>query len=264
MAAVVSAMFTVFIKTEKAEGIDTIQSPEISTSAEMAALNGLAPPSSRDAFKLAPGAMLDLLQGEDVEFANPTRPNAQFDPFTVAIWKQIGAALEVPYEIILKFFGQSYSASRAAFVLAWKFFQGRRDWLAWGFCQPFWNAVITEAVARGRLSAPGFFSDPLIRAAWCGAQWTGPPAGQIDPESEANAAEKWIELEVKTRQEVTAEITGGDWETKHRQRAREEKMRVADGLSVDPNAAPAQGGDPPPAPKRDSRASRERKQEISA
>lgn len=51
-----------------------------------------------------------------------------------------------------------------------------------------YEEFITEAVARGRLQAPGFFLDPAIRAAWCGTEWYGTAQGQIDPLKEAKAA----------------------------------------------------------------------------
>jgi hypothetical protein len=49
-----------------------------------------------------------------IDTANPGRPNAQFDPFVTAIVRQIGVALELPYEILIKHFTSTYSAARAA------------------------------------------------------------------------------------------------------------------------------------------------------
>lgn len=47
---------------------------------------------------------------------NPGRPNPNFDPFVIAVLKQIGAALEIPYEILIMAFSSNYSASRAAIL----------------------------------------------------------------------------------------------------------------------------------------------------
>lgn len=44
----------------------------------------------------------------------------------------------------------------------------RREWFANDFCKPIYEIWLSEAVALGRIQAPGFFSDPLIRAAWLG------------------------------------------------------------------------------------------------
>jgi capsid protein len=63
-------------------------------------------------------------------FVNPARPNPEFDAFVMSILRQIGVGLEIPYEILIKHFTASYSASRAALETAWQFFRRRRTWLA--------------------------------------------------------------------------------------------------------------------------------------
>ncbi len=98
----------------------------------------------------------------------------------MALCRQVRVALELPYEILIKHFTASYSASRAALETAWQFFRRRRTWVARRFCQPVYEWVITEAVARGRLVAPGFLEDPLIRRAWLGAYWNGPARISLD------------------------------------------------------------------------------------
>lgn len=46
---------------------------------------------------------------------------------------------------------------------------------------------MSEAVARGRIYAPGFFQNPAIRAAYLGSEWLGPSQGQLDPVKEITA-----------------------------------------------------------------------------
>lgn len=106
--------------------------------------------------------MIGLAPGEKVSSVDPGRPNAAFDPFVMAILRQIGVALEIPFELLVKHFTASYSAARAALLEAWKFFYTQRKWLADNFCQPVYEAWLTEAVLSGRVSAPGFFDDPLV------------------------------------------------------------------------------------------------------
>jgi capsid protein len=60
--------------------------------------------------------------------------------------------------------------------------------------------------------APGFFDDPIIRAAYCSAEWTGPAMGQLNPLDEIDAAEKRIRVGVSTRQIETAALMGQNWE----------------------------------------------------
>ncbi len=219
MAAVVGAMFTVFLKTEGGEDLAAM-TPTSETGGSTA---------DKD-FKLAPGAMLNLMSNESVEIANPGRPNVAFDPFVQAILRQIGVALELPFEILIKHFTASYSAAQAALVEAWKFFRARRAWLAATLCQPVYEAVIYEAVARGHINAPGFMGDPFIRAAYLGSEWVGPPRGQINQLVEVNAARERVDMGVTTLADETAEMTGGDWERKHVQSVKEMAARVEGGL----------------------------------
>jgi lambda family phage portal protein len=230
MAAVVGAMFTVFVKTEQGDGLSGV-----TTAA------GAVPDKEQH---LGNGLILDLAYGEDIAVAQPGRPNVAFDDFTQAILRQIGVALELPFEILIKHFTASYSAAQAALVEAWKFFRARRAWLVSMLCQPFYEAVIYEAVARGLIRAPGFLGDPFLRAAYLGTEWVGPPRGQINQLVEVNAARERVDMGVTTLADETAEMTGGDWERKHPQSVKEMTSRVAGGLVAPVVAAPRRPTDP--------------------
>lgn len=223
MAAVISSMFTIFVKTESEEGLQPM--------VPMSGAETTTAPRNGD-YKLSPGAILDLQPNEAIEIADPKRPNQSFDGFVQSILRQIGVALELPFEILIKHFTASYSAAQAALVEAWKTFSARRTWMANQFCQPIYEMVIAEAIAKGFLDAPGFFSDPFVRAAYLGAEWIGPPRGQIDQLKEIRAAAYRVDLGVSTLEEETAQITGGSWETKHIQRAKEQKLRTEAGLTA--------------------------------
>jgi len=220
-AAVVSAMFTVFIKSELGEGLGVMQ-PTAETGGKA---------SDKD-FRMSSAAMLDLMPGEDVAFANPTRPNTAFDGFVQSILRQIGVALELPFELVVKHFTSSYSASRAALLEAWRFFSARRQWLSRKLCQPIYENWMEEAVSIGRISAPGFFNDPIIRAAYLGAVWIGPPKGMIDEKKETDADEKKIMIGEMTHSQVTAERTGGDWVKNIRQLKKENQLKDEAGFPI--------------------------------
>ena len=219
MAAVVSGMFTVFVKS------DTPQTP----------LGQMIEPETKVsnveddiAYEMGNGAIVGLGENESIETANPGRPNTAFDGFVISICRQIGTALEIPYELLVKHFTASYSASRAALLEAWKMFRMRRSWLVQTFCQPVYEEWLAEAVAKGRIDAPGFFEDEAVRAAWCGAKWHGPSQGQLDPLKEANASKVRVEQEFSTREQEAAELNGANWDEVHDTRAREERKRRSD------------------------------------
>ncbi len=222
MAAVVSGMYTVFIKSET----PNVDVPFGEVIPEEARIDDI----DENSYELGNGAIIALGDNEDIKEANPGRPNTAFDGFVTSVCRQIGAALEIPYELLLKNFTASYSASRAALLEAWKMFKMRRAWLATDFCQPIYEEWLSEAVAKGRIYAPGFFSDPMVRKAYCGAEWNGPSQGQIDPLKEVNAAAKRVQEGFSTRTRETQELTGGDFFRNLSLRVREEKLRREGGL----------------------------------
>ncbi len=109
-------------------------------------------------------------------------------------------------------------------------FKMRRSWMANDFCQPIYEEWLAEAVAKGRIDAPGFFDDPMVRKAYAGAEWNGPSQGQIDPLKEVNAAAKRVDEGFSTRTRETVELGNGDYFRNHRLRVVEERMRREGGL----------------------------------
>lgn len=221
MAAVVNGIFTVFVTSDK----DTSEFgfTDVIAEEEQASEDGLN-------YEIGPGMVNMLSPGEKIEIADAKRPSTNFDAFTTSLAKYVGAALEIPVEVLVKNFMSSYSASRAALLEAWKGFRMRRSWMAADFCQPVYEIFLAEAIAKGRIHAPGFFLDPVIRMAYCGAQWNGPAQGMVDPNKEVSAAEKRIAIGVSTRQRETTEMMGGDFESNVAQLARENEMMKAAGL----------------------------------
>lgn len=198
-AAVISGMFTVFIKTETGEAHSTPWQQQAGT-------------TGNSQSELGYGAIVDLAANESIDTANPGRPNANFDPFVLAILRQVGIGLGLPYELLIKHFTASYSASRAALIEAWKMFKARRKWFADKFCQPIYEAVITEGVLTGALYAPGFVEDYHTRRAYLKTVWTGDAQPQLDPLKESKASTERISNKTSNVMRETSETLGVDWE----------------------------------------------------
>lgn len=219
-AAVVSSFFTVFVKSNSGDGLN--------------AMDSIGGSSADSDYKMGSGNILDLGEGEDVTFADPNRPNKGYEAFAQAISKQIGAALEIPEEILMKMFTKSYSASRASMLEAWRYFLSRRKWVVDQFCKPIYETWFYEAVAIGRIPAPGFLTGgPEIRQAYLGARWVGPPRGMIDEVKEVEGAEKRMEAGLSSLEDEAAALTGNDWEKTHAQRVKEVTKRREAGLEID-------------------------------
>jgi len=203
-SALISGLFTVFLKTD-------IEPPE---------------EDDTDDIQLTAGGITKLYAGEDIALANPNRPNTAYDPFTTAILRQIAIGLDLPFEVMIKHFQSSYTSARASFLEAWRIYKYDRALIAKNFCQPFYEAVIEEAILLGRLEAPGFLEDPFIRAAYLGTTWSGPSSGQINEKVETEAAEKRVENGFSTAEIEAANINGTDYATNMRRRKRENQMML--------------------------------------
>ena len=191
------------------------------------------PRTNPDELDMGPGTLQTLKEDEDIKFGNPNMPVPGFDAFVKTFCKLVGAGMGIPYDVLVKEYNSSYSAARAALLDSWEDFRMRRKWFVEDFCQPAYELWLAEAVARGRVKAPGFFSDPLIRAAWCGARWIGPVQGSLDPLKEARAAALQIQHALKTHEQVTREMSGGDWDANVEQLAAENaKLTAAGGGNV--------------------------------
>lgn len=224
MAAVVSGMMSVFVTTEtgSADLGENVPGND----------EGTIDAYDTTGMELGYGSVIGLTPDAKVSTVAPGRPNVAFDPFVQAVLRQIGVALEIPFELLVKHFTASYSAARAALEEAWDYFNRRRHWLATMFCQPIYEAVITEAVATGRLQAPGFFADPAIRRAWLGTVWIGDAKAQIDELKAINAAARRVELTISSLDEESRELTGTPWEDKLPQILKERAILRAAGISI--------------------------------
>lgn len=234
-AAVISAFFTVFI-----EGAPNGNPAPIFTGAEGADTVG-------DDIKLGQGAVVGLMAGEKATIANPARPNPNLDAFITSMLREVGMALGIPQELLSKQFNASYSASKAALLDAWVYFRNVRTWLARSFCQPVYETWLAEAVASGRIAAPGFFTDPLMRWAYTRAAWHGDSMGSINPKDEVAAYASAIDARLMTRDRAVWELFGTDFTADFPQMRREhEQLLAADMLPVPKAgaAAPQSGAKP--------------------
>ena len=176
-------------------------------------------------YEMGPGTVTHLAPGEKVNFGNPNIPTAGFETFVKTLCKLVGAALELPYDVLIKEFNSSYSASRGALLEAWEAFKMRRKWFVDDFCQPVYEEWFAEAVARGRIHAPGFFTDPARRKAYTACAWNGPARTNLNPVQEVDAAIKRVEAGFSTAQEETAQMTGGDYNRNIKLRVTEAKRK---------------------------------------
>lgn len=249
MAALVQSFFTAWVETEtdpadtpfnEVGGGDIDGMSADAVSGAGSAYSNLS--ADGNEYEMGPGTVTHLAPGEKVQFGNPNIPTAGFETFVKTLCRLIGSALELPYDVLIKEFNSSYSASRGALLEAWEAFKMRRSWFVADFCQPIYEAFLAEAVALGRINAPGFFTDPLVREAWCGARWIGPVQGQLDPKKEAEAALLLTGCGIKTHEQITRELGGGDWEENVAQLQLENELLQKAGSTVHQQPVAPDGG----------------------
>jgi lambda family phage portal protein len=222
LAAVINSFYTVVITGEPGDTKQTKSSP-----------SGSGTESVNDKLTLGSGSIVRADDGTQFESFDPQRPNHRFEPYFNAMVAEIGAAVGVPRSLIMMTFDKSYSASRGEVLLAWVYFMAKRTDMAVGLCQPTYEAFLDEAVSRGMLQAPGYFSNHRIKKAFQGSaynQWTGPTRPAIDELKEAKANELYNKMGIKSLTGITTEVTGKDWVKVIEQIIRENKLRADAGL----------------------------------
>ena len=216
-AQVVSSMLTAFIVTSE-EGT--------STGFENAVNDDEKVSDDELHLELRPGAIYDLPPGKKIETVNPLRQNTAFEAFVTTLETIIGSSMDIPKEVLIKKYDSNYTAARSALLDFWKTVRVWRARFNQQFNQPIYEQWLSEAVAIGRVEAPGFFDDPAIRRAWCGCTWMGVTMGHVDPKKEMEAAELRIRNHLSTEEQEASEYNGNDWAANVRQRKKEIAVRA--------------------------------------
>lgn len=205
MAAIINSMFSIFIQTENGEGITDFKGVDGEE-------DGTGEGVEDDELEFGYGTINFLKTGETVKAVESTHPSSGYDVFAFTMATHIGAALEIAPEVLLKKFTNNFSASRGALNETWKAFRMRRKWFVNDFCQEVYVLWFNEAVSTGRLKAPGYFNNPLVKKAYTNTTWNGPAQGHLNPLQEASAAAKRIEEGLSTHEDECVAMNGSDFD----------------------------------------------------
>ncbi len=215
-AAVVNAMIAAFVETS----LDGESISELFGGSQEDYMH------ARNAWpvRLQGGSVIPVFPGDRVAPFTPSRPNTAYANFVENILRHIGTGLNLPLELLIKDFSKTnYSSARAALMEAWRYFTGRRFWLASCWAKPVYELWLEEAVNRHLIEAPNFYQQ---KAFWCRSKWIGPGRGWIDPVKEAQASQIRMQIGLSTLEEECA-MQGLDWEEVLEQRAREQSKMQA-------------------------------------
>ena len=242
VGAVIQSYFTAFITSEFP---DPTIFDSLLTDEQKKEITNLNPYN----VQLGPGIVNFMRPGHAVNFSAPTQPQATFGEFTISVAKFIGAALGIPYEVLLKQYNASYSASRAALLDFWRRVRKYRALVIDQLCQPVYEEWLHDAIGLGRIERfPGGWDDPLIRRAMLRCIWTGSSAGSLDPQKEVAAADQKVKCGFSTIERESAELNGSNYRDNIRQQSVEQTEFEEADLIYPPYRPSAGGGAPAPKP----------------
>ncbi len=236
VAAVIQSYFTAFI-TQEFPGPNIFES--LLTEEQKQQVLDFNPYN----VQLGPGVVNFMRPGHAVNFSAPTQPHSTFGEFTIACAKFVGAAIGMPYEVLLKQFNASYSASRAALLEFWKRVRKYRSIMVDGLCQPTYEEWCVDAVTLNRIDRfKGDMTDIYVRRALTRCNWTGASAGSLDPQKEVAAAEAKVNAGFSTIERESMELNGSNWRDNVRQQSTEKIEFTDNDLTFPPERKGAQLG----------------------
>ena len=157
------------------------------------------------------------LQGKEKlkPFPNSS-PGDSFDSFT----SYLSASTGMPLEVLLMKFGSNYSASRGTLILFWRIAWIWRYEMDADFLAPLYEAWLSEEIAAGRETAPGW-TDPRMRAAWLQHDLIASQVPNIDAVKSAKANKINLGLNATTFDRAARETNGSNGKANRSKLSRE-------------------------------------------
>lgn len=179
-----------------------------------------------DQITLGPGAIWNLRPGQKANLPESKSPVEQFWQFMEANLKLIGMSVGIPYEVLIKSFNASYSASQASIQDAARGWKILTTEFASKYCQPVYEQFVELLVRQGLLDCPKFDKGLFFQKAWTGAEWYGPVVLNINPMINARASELLIKNQLSTKT-IESRKYGNDFDTDIKVLGEEQRMAEA-------------------------------------
>jgi lambda family phage portal protein len=190
-----------------------------------------------------------LMHGDEMDLQTAQSADNGFTPLEGSIIRNIAAGAGVSYEELSRDYSQtSYSSARASANISWRYYMGRRRFIASRQASLMFGCWFEEAIARGVIKLPSSarYSFYEARNSWTNAIWIGAGRMAIDGLKEAQESAMRITTGQSTYQDELA-LQGKDYEEVFEQQEFEIQRRRDLGLA-DPDWAvrePSQTDDKP-------------------
>lgn len=173
-----------------------------------------------DDFDLSPGGKLELDYGKTAKLLQPQHPNGNFGEFRKAILMGSASSMLVNYPMLAQDYGGvSYSSLREGRINQKKLMMCFRSINIEIEEQRIFEAWLMNALRRDLLGLPASKFEKFRRARFHGAGFA-----MVDPQKEANALEKRLELKIEDPYSAAIEYAGkplGDILKSHAKAAKE-------------------------------------------
>jgi lambda family phage portal protein len=173
-------------------------------------------------------AIIEYLRpGEKINLQGHNRPGDSFVPFTKLILSMVAVSTGVTRELLTgDYDGINYSNLRGIRNDFMKSVAPLQQRHIRQFCQPVFRAFLESAVMSGRISLPGYYTNPYP---WQECTWQPPGVESIDPLREGKAHIDQISSLLRSPQEITAS-RGRDYEEVLNEIAEAKRMAESRGL----------------------------------
>ena len=176
------------------------------------------------------GAIIPMPPGTSMKPFAPQQQMSNLETFTSVMLKNIGAGLNMPYELVFRDFSKSnYSSARAALLEAWRYFLSIRQFIVDHWLAAVFDLWFEESVQRGMIpdcTPDDYYANQL---AWTRCSWIFSGRGWVDPAKEAAAAQIRMDAGITTLADECGE-QGKDWRVQMEQAARENTLADELGL----------------------------------
>lgn len=196
------------VTTNSAAGPIVVTEGETTTITEDEALYNFC--DIPEAAFLKPGVgVFNMTKGDKLKLLEPHATTESYESFVNAFTSYLSSSMSMPIEILLMKFSSNYSASRAAIVMFWRIAMIWRMEMEIDFLNPVYESWLSEEIAAGRISAPGWNS-PILREAWLYSRWIGVPMPQIDPLKEVKATKEAMGAGLTTQERESRNYNGSE------------------------------------------------------
>jgi hypothetical protein len=190
------------------------------------------------------GEVLNLPKGAKLK-ALSNDSETSFDQFYKAVFKSLCASIDVPPEVAIQMYEQSYSSSRAAINMWEHIIEIYREFIiVENFYKPIYRFWCYYNTLNGTFDNPGYEraikeGNDMALEAYYACRFIGKKMPHIDPLKEAKAIRSLLadDAPLINREQATEMANGGDWQSNYK-KFKEESTEIEpkqDGESIQTN-----------------------------